>query len=274
VIRRILIVSCFYCAAGLGQPADLPAHQKLIPALWVQTSEEWRAVAQQSYRLAASLLDQGLKNKRWSAAIEQQGDFRKLPPAVVLDIDETVLDNSPSQAREVKENRSFNQADWTKWVSESAAGVIPGASEFCRYAASRKVAVYFISNRDAIHEAATRTNLARHGFPLDDATDTVLLRGEKPEWTSDKGSRRAAIAAKHRILLLIGDDLGDFLSGVRVPVEKRRLLVDPHRDKWGTKWIMLPNPGYGSWEDVLYGEPRPPTPEERLARKVEHLRTR
>jgi acid phosphatase len=120
-------------------------------------------------------------------------------------------------------------------------------------------------------EEATRANLAKHGFPLSDATDTLLLRGEKPEWGSDKVTRRESVAARHRVLLLIGDDLNDFLSA-RTTVEKRHELTKPHAAKWGRQWILLPNPGYGSWEEALYGDPRPPTPEARLQRKLERLR--
>ena len=271
--KLLLSVLLWQLSAPAQQAAESPAHQKLIPTLWVQTSEEWRAAALQSFRLATHLLDQALRDKKWTAAVEQQGNYRKLPPAVVLDIDETVLDNSPSQAREVHRGSAFEPTAWSQWVSESAATAIPGAPEFCRYAVSRKVAVFLVSNRDAAMETATRLNLTKLGFPNTDTPDSVLLRGEKPEWTSDKGTRRARIASTHRVLLLIGDDLGDFLSGIRTTVEKRRVLTEPHAGKWGRQWIVIPNPSYGSWEDAVYPEPRPATPEERLARKLERLRT-
>ena len=274
VTRKVLVSALLWqLAAPAQQLADSAVHPKLIPTLWVQTSEEWRAVCVQSFRLATHLLDQALRDKKWTAAVEQQDKYRNLPPAVVLDIDETVLDNSPSQAREVRRGGAFEATPWAQWVSESAANAIPGAVEFCRYAASRKVAIFMVSNRDAPMETATRLNLTKLGFPNNDFPDSVLLRGEKPEWTSDKGTRRAWIASTHRILLLIGDDLGDFLSGVRTTVENRRALTDAHADKWGRRWIMIPNPSYGSWEDAVYPEPRPETPAERLTRKLERLRT-
>jgi acid phosphatase len=269
MFRSLFAILC--CATAWAQTAEPPSHQKLIPTLWAQTSEEWRGLTAQCYRLAALMLDQALREKRWTAMV-QAGDFRKLPPAVILDIDETVMDNSPSQAREVKQGRGFDPSEWMKWVSESGAAAIPGAVEFCRYAASRKVALYYVSNREAAAEAATRANLARLGFPLSDRQDTVLLRGERPEWGSEKETRRAAVASRHRVLLLIGDDLGDFLAGARSPVEKRRELMKPHLEKWGRQWIVLPNPGYGSWEEALYGEPRPATAEARLGKKFEWLR--
>lgn len=272
--RKVLLFALLWQLAAPAQQFAEPAvHPKLIPTLWVQTSEEWRAVCVQSFRLAAHLLDQALRDKKWTAAVEQQGKYRRLPPAVVLDIDETVLDNSPSQAREVRRGGPFEATAWAQWVSESAARPVPGALEFCRYAATRNVAIFMVSNRDAPMETATRLNLTKLGFPNSDFPDSVLLRGEKPEWTSDKGTRRAWIASTHRILLLVGDDLGDFLSGVRTTAENRRALAEPHANKWGRRWIMIPNPSYGSWEDAVYGEPRPETSEERLTRKFERLRT-
>lgn len=258
----------------LAQPEPL-VHQKLMPTLWVQTSPEWRGLCDQTYLAARAALDAALKNKKSTAAVEQSGPqagkYWKKPPAVVLDIDETVLDNSPGQARQVASNTDFVLNDWNKWVSLAKAEPIPGAVEFCRYARSRGVQVIFITNRDASFEDATRRNLERWGFPLDATRDTVLTRGEKLEWASDKGTRRQAVAAEYRIVLLVGDDLGDFLSGVRVSPEKRRDLAAPHRDKWGRQWFVLPNPGYGSWEESLYDTPRSPEPEERMRQKKRYL---
>jgi len=193
---------------------------------------------------------------------------------VILDIDETVLDNSPGQARQVLANTGFVSKDWTAWVGEARAKAIPGAVEFCRDAASRGVTVFFVTNRDAEEEDATRRNLERWGLPLDARLDTVLTRGEKPEWnSSDKSSRREAVAATHRIALLVGDDLGDFLGGARTVVAERRKLTAPHAGRWGRDWIVLPNPGYGSWEDALYDPPRPADAELRIKQKQRYLDT-
>lgn len=269
--RTVLVAIPFL---AFGQFAEPLAHQKLIPTLWVQTSQEWRAAALQAYSAATLQLDRARKDKSWTAAIEQTGQYRKLPPAIILDIDETVLDNSPSQAREVVDGREFTPAEWNHWVSEARADPIPGAADFCRYAASRAVRVFFVTNRDAPYEQATRSNLARHGFPLPEKEDTVLLRGEKPDWSSDKGTRRAYIASRYRILLLIGDDLGDFLSGIRTSPDRRREIAAPHLNRWGRQWIMLSNPGYGSWEESLYGDPRPADAGERLKRKLSSVDAR
>lgn len=251
-------------------------HQKLLPTLWVQTAPEWRGLCEQAYQSARLALDAALKKKKSTAALEQlgpdAGKYWKKKPAVILDIDETVLDNSPGQARQVTYNTDFVPRDWVRWVSESKAEAVPGALEFCRYARSRGVRVFYVTNRDASEEAATRRNLERWGFPLDPEIDTVLTRGERPEWSSsDKGVRRRAVAAGYRIVLLIGDDMGDFLSGVRVSPDKRHEMAAPHREKWGRQWILLPNPGYGSFEEALYDTPKPSDPAERMRQKRRYL---
>jgi len=249
------------------------AHEKLIPTLWTQTSVEWRASCVQAYRNAERMLDKARKNKSWTAAVEQQGRFKKLPPAVILDIDETVLDNSPGQARQVLKGSDYVPADFTAWVLEEKAEAIPGALEFCRYAHGQGVRVFYVTNRDGKEEEATRRNLARLGFPLDAKEDVVLCRGEKPAWsTSDKSSRRSEIAARYRILLLVGDDFGDFLGGVRVSIPRRREMAAPYDSYWGTRWIVLPNPGYGSWEQAFFPEGAPPDPQARLKAKLALLR--
>src|SRR5215203_940023 len=101
------------CAASTSSPATQPRaaaanetrpHENLNAVAWMQTSLEYQASAVQAYRLAARQLDEALADRSWTAAIEQTGDASKLPPAVVLDIDETVLDNSPFQARVVRNN--------------------------------------------------------------------------------------------------------------------------------------------------------------------------
>ncbi|MCC6539439.1 MAG: 5'-nucleotidase, lipoprotein e(P4) family [Bryobacterales bacterium] len=253
---------------------EIPVHEKLIPTLWVQTAVEWEGLCRQAFQQARAALDFALKkNKKHSAALEQPtGSFKKKKPAVILDIDETVLDNSPGQARQVLANAGFVPKDWAVWVNEAQAKAIPGAAEFCRYAASRGVTVFFVTNRDTSEEAATRRNLEHAGFPLDARIDTVLTRGEKPEWaSSDKSARRTIVASTHRIVLLVGDDLGDFLSGVRTTPAERRKLTTSHAERWGRDWIVLPNPGYGSWEEALYDQPRPADAATRLQQKQRYL---
>ncbi len=243
-------------AAAGGTP---PAHENLNAVVWMQTALEYEATTLQAYRLAQLQLDAALKDPRWTAAVEQTGEFAKLPPAVVLDIDETVLDNSYFQARLVRDRATFSEERWSGWVREARATAIPGALEFTQYAAKQGVAVFYISNRMAPLEEPTRKNLAAVGFPLSDRVDTILSRGERPAWgASAKGPRRAEVARDYRIVLLIGDDLGDFVVNAAGTVEERHARTTPNADWWGRRWIMLPNPTYGSWERAVIGSSTDP----------------
>ncbi len=236
---------------------------------WLQTAVEAEGLARQAYAVAARMLEAALADPGWTAALEQQGEFSRLPPAVILDVDETVLDNSPFEARALRRGEPFETVRWKEWVARAEARPLPGALEFCRAAAARGVAVIFVTNREADLEDATRENLRRAGFPLDTVADPLLTKGERPEWSSDKGTRRAHVAATHRVLLLVGDDLGDFVSGARSALPQRWGLAQAHRDAWGTRWIVLPNPVYGSWEWALTGGAEG---EEACRRKLDALR--
>lgn len=237
--------------AATTPPATVSPDDQLNAVLWTQTSVEYRASALQAYATARAQLDRALVDPSWSAAVEQQGrDTAGLPSAIILDADETVLDNSPFQARLIVDGGTYNEEIWAKWTAERAAGAVPGAVAFTQYARQQGVTVFYVTNRDAPLEADTRANMAALGFPLDEARDTVLTRKERPEWASDKTSRRELVAREFRILLLVGDDLGDFLPN-RGTVAERDARVAPYEAWWGTKWIVLPNPMYGSWESAL-----------------------
>lgn len=256
------------------------AYDKLGTVLWVQHAAEYRASALQAFAWAQDMLDKALADRTWTAALEQRqgqqtgqkGDYAGLPPAVIVDVDETVLDNSPYQARLVREQGSFTVESWHGWAHEQQAAPVPGALEFARYAASKQVRVFYITNRDVAVEADTRENLAQQGFPLDPEVDTLLMANEKPAWTSDKTSRRAEVARTHRILLLVGDNLGDFAPDDRVPEDQRNASVSAqYRDYWGTRWIVIPNPMYGTWESAALDYQKPPSTEARVRTQLDAL---
>lgn len=228
------------------------SHELLHSLLWMQTSAEYRTITATTYRLAEEALDRALRDRTWTAAVEQTGDFQDLPPAVILDLDETVLDNGPFEGRLIKDRTTFSQSKWDQWVQEADAQAIPGALEFIGAARRKGVTLFFIANRQARHESSTRKNLEDLGIPLPKDLDTVLLEGEAPyTWPSDKSSRRRHVADRYRILLLIGDDLGDFLSGAG-DLPGNRLRLAQQQQRWGISWFLLPNPIYGSWERSLY----------------------
>ncbi|MDX1622990.1 MAG: HAD family acid phosphatase [Gemmatimonadota bacterium] len=251
MIRRAPGGSAVLAAALLAAACATapPRPETLAATLWVQSAAEYEAAAEQIYRAATAALDRAAADSTWTAALEQSGDRVALPPAVIVDVDETVLDNTPYEAWTIAEGEEFEPETWGAWVRAAEAEPVPGALGFLREAVRRGITVFYVTNRDHALEEATRRNLALHGFPLEEGRDVLLTRGERQGWTGDKTSRRAAVADSFRVLLLVGDNLGDFVSA-DLPAAERDALVRRHRDRWGEKWFLLPNPIYGSWEEA------------------------
>ncbi len=230
------------------------ANDNLNATLWMQSSVEYQGATIGAFRLAAMMLDKALADKNWTAAPGQQtGAFQDLPPAVMLDLDETVLDNSDYQAWMVLNNQSFSGKTWDAFVMTETSRPIPGALEFTKYADSKGVKVFYISNRTGNLEEATRRNMERYGFPMGGNVDTVLLKKEKEEWTSSaKSPRWAHVAKDYRVLLQVGDNLGDFMDEYKGGMAERQAAMDAQKAMWGERWIVLPNPSYGSWESAPF----------------------
>jgi acid phosphatase len=258
---------------SLSQAASL-RNPLLNSTLWTQTSVEYAGTARQAYALAEVMMERALTDSTWTASLEQAETgseaYRDKPPAVVLDVDETVLDNSPYQARLVLDDEAYDPQSWKAWVREENAGAVPGALDFTRSAAENGVQVIYLTNRDGDVEASTRDNLEALGFPIDDAPDAVLTQGERKDWDS-KTARREWVAERYRILLLIGDNFGDFASEVDTSLAARRQKSQSFQKYWGTRWIVLPNPQYGSWEGALYDFNYGLSPLRLLEEKREHL---
>jgi acid phosphatase len=271
--------------------AALPAtgREQLHAVLWMQAAAEYRALAEQVFRQAAMQLP--ALEAPGSAALEQWDTpgsaLAALPTAIVMDVDETLLDNTYYQARLLRDGQDFSQASWTAWVVEASAPAIPGALDYARAAHARGHRLFYVTNRECPREpapasedscpqrSATARNLAALGFPGATEPGAILVRNGAPGWrTSDKTSRRAAIARDHRIVALVGDDLRDFVE---------RAAFDARRDElsglFGVRWFLLPNPMYGSWERALSdpacreGDAPTACARQRLARKYTILDT-
>jgi 5'-nucleotidase (lipoprotein e(P4) family) len=248
----VLIVALAVTPPALAQGP--PAHDLLNAVLWMQRSVEYKATALTAFALARIRLDQALADPSWTAAPkEQTGAYQSLPPAVIVDIDESILDNSAYQAWMVLKDTTFEAKTWNAYVNTVTSLPIPGAVEFARYADSKGVKVFYVSNRVAEEEPATRKNLEKFGFPLGGAVDTMLMTRKQPDWGSAKGTRRAFVAKSYRILLNIGDNFGDFVDEYRGSEAERQKLMEQHKDRWGREWIMIANPAYGSFESAPFG---------------------
>lgn len=268
-MKSLYIASCLLITTSLGGCLKIDAkfnlttasHDNLIAAddrlnatYWLQKSAEYKGAANQAYATARRQLNAALADPSWSAALEQTGsDFSALPPAIILDVDETVLDNTALNVWLAKTGKPFASRDWDLFVESASSPATPGALALTNYAAEKGVQVFYVTNRKAHLEAATRRNLESEGFPLASNEDVLLMKGERPEWTSEKGSRRAVVAASYRILLLVGDNLGDFADGILSTPKDRHAIVDANVDRFGKSWIILPNPVYGSWENAAFG---------------------
>jgi acid phosphatase len=232
-------------------------NENLNAVLWMQTAAEYRASTLQAYRLATMQIDAAVRDRRWTAAVEQTADVSALPPAVVADLDETILDNSAFEARQMRDGQAFSEEVWNRWCEERSALAVPGAVPFLQYARSHGVTPIYITNRDHKVEQATRDVLLKLGAPIDTTRDTVLTRHENGWDASDKSARRRFVAERYRILLLVGDNFEDFAPGTQASIDDRATLLQKYADYWGTKWIVLPNPTYGSWESAIgFGQGR------------------
>ena len=166
--------------------------------------------------------------------------------------DETILDNSGYQAWMTMKGTTFEPKTWTAYVNSTTSTAIPGALEFVRYADSKGVRVFYISNRTAEEEAPTRKNLEALGFSMSGPIDTVLATRERSDWGSAKGTRRAFVAKDYRVLLNMGDNFGDFVDEYRGTEAERLAVLEQHQARWGREWIMLANPSYGSFESAPF----------------------
>lgn len=242
-------------ATAASTADDITGRDLLNATLWMQIAPEYRALVQQTYRIATERI---AAPPPGSAAVEQADvpadRLARLPTAVVLDLDETVLDNTVYQARLLRDHVPFSNRTWGDWVMEAQAEALPGAREFI--AAARKLGhtVFYITNRDCKVPAPTPTdpcpaqtatmrNLVALGIDPAPDPERMLVRNERPEWTAaNKTQRRAFIASNYRIVALVGDDLGDAVDPKLFAGDRERL-----ESRFGQSWFILPNPIYGSW---------------------------
>ncbi len=245
------VVSTYFVTASTAQQAAQPQpvtadnEYQVSGILFMQRAAEYRALAYQAFNIARMQLDADFEKKNLKKLPKAE---RRMPRAVVVDVDETVLDNSLHQANLVKNRQPYLPDNWTKWVNMRRATPIPGAVDFLNYANRKNVRVFYVTNRNEAEKQGTIDNLKQTGFP-DVSEETVMVRATE----SSKEARRQTILQKHRIVLLMGDNLND-LSNVfeRKSVADRFLEVDKTRELFGKKFIVLPNVMYGDWESAIY----------------------
>ena len=220
--------------------SDYNNDYKIQAQVWTQNSAEYRALCYQAFNAAKMNLD---------AIFFFEKKYDK-PLAIIADVDETILDNSPYDGKLILNNTTYNRESWVEWGNLEIAKAIPGSLEFLIYASEKNVEIFYISNRYSEQLEATVNNLKKLGFP-DAKESNVLLRGD----TRSKSERRKSVSDNYEVIMLIGDNLSDFNDEFEIKLYNERSdQTDKLKHEFGTKLIVLPNPNYGDWEsNGLFG---------------------
>ena len=232
------------------------ADQSTMAVNWMQQSGEYQAIALQTFRSATSAFQQAAGKDIHS-------------PAVIVDLDETMIDNSAYQAWAAQQQLPFTDATWSQWTHAKQALAIPGAVDFARYIDSHGGTIFYVSNRAEQDRQATADNLRALGFPSI-SSETLLLNTS----TSNKQARFDSIKNKgYQVVVYVGDNLNDFGQATwhKDNVQRRNFVAENH-DKFGTEFFLLPNPSYGDWESGLSPDYAKMSPSAKLQARDNALR--
>jgi 5'-nucleotidase (lipoprotein e(P4) family) len=208
---------------------------KLFASVFQQKAAEYKALCFQAYNIARLRLDAYKPSTKKTLAI-------------ITDLDETLLDNSKYQATQSLQNKDYDAESWLEWTNKGKADTVPGSASFFKYAASKGVEIFYITNRSEKERQSTLWNLQLYELPNTDEAH-LFTRAT----TSSKEERRQKVLADHEIVLLVGDNLADFSSLFDKKTTAERLKnTNISQADFGSKFIILPNPVYGDWESSLY----------------------
>jgi len=246
-LTLFLLLICMLPSCREQQTTPVSNEDLLVATLYHQKAAEMEALCLQAYNVATYRLDE---------LIKENPDPSKL--AIVLDLDETVLDNSPYEAKCILENISY-PAGWDEWMKMADASVLPGAADFLNFANKRGVEIFYVTNRKEKYRQFTMSNLLIKELPFK-SNDNLLMRTDQ----SSKEGRRQLISKKYNIALLIGDNLADFdpVFDKASPVNRSH-YVDSLRNEFGKKFIILPNAMYGDWLQAIFNGDNSLTPVEK-----------
>ena len=215
---------------------QLRSRENTMGALWYQNAAEVDALYQQGYNVATNKLKELLKQPT------------NKPYSIVLDIDETVLSNIPFQVKMIKDGTAFNPKLWDEWVQKAEATPVAGAKEFLQFADKNKVQIYYISDRTDAQVDATIKNLEAQGLPVQ-GRDHLMF---KKEGDKSKEGRRQEVIKHTNLVMLFGDNLVDFAEFSTKSEADRDKMFEQLKAEFGDKFIIFPNPMYGSWESAVY----------------------
>src|SRR5210317_135661 len=257
-----LVAATILAACATEVPTYTPEQD--LSHRWVKNSADYKAITRQTYAVATRDLARFVDDKTWSAMPEQTA-AESLPPAVILDVDETVINNVSFQ---LVFERPFTDRQLEMWDRQHIAEPVPGVVEFVAAARDAGVAGFCMTNRpcekyvdeeDACPQKQTVIEGIRElGIPVE--PEFVMLALEQPGWHGEKVVRRELIARDYRIIMLVGDDFSDFVPCARKSVyapctrgatrASRAADVRKYEKYWGNGWYILPGPMHGSWTSV------------------------
>lgn len=247
VLLLILIISSGFCQT-------LQDEGSLLAVLYHQTAAEYQALCYQAYNLAGDRLQNILGSRRINN------------PAIIIDVDETVLSNSVYNARELVQGQKYPD-DFYTWLEEMNSQPIKGAYEFLTMADSLGVQIFYITNRRDHKQKATIGNLQKYNFPQADSVHVLCKEKE-----SSKEPRRQKVMEEHEVLMLIGDNLLDFSDLFRGDtISQRFAAVEEWQQEFGRNYIILPNIMHGYWEKLIYDFERNLSAKELKAKRMKYL---
>ena len=235
----IIIILLFTCSQAHAQDSLRISSKdlKLYPLLFHQTAAEYRALCYQAFNIARTRLDEALKKNP-----------HMKNPAIITDLDETILDNSAIEAQKIKTGKEINYKDLLTWLNKPALPTVPGGVEFLQYAGSKGVQIFYISNRNVKGLQVTLSILLKLQLPDADTSHMLFMSDN-----FSKEPRRQAVMKNYDVIMLLGDNLNDFMEVFESKsINERLAAADSIENEWGKKFIVLPNVHYGEWENALY----------------------
>ena len=239
LVSASLMVACSSSKSSLSKAeSTISENSKLSAVLWQQTSAEYEALCYQAFNAATYRMET-------TNIDDSDGNIQKM--AIVMDLDETVINNSPYNGWLIENNQEYSESSWREWTNSSKAELIPGAREFIVAAQNKGFKIVFISNRSIEELEPTVINLNNSGVEVD-ISDFLLKTG-----SSSKTDRRQKVLAQFKIFMLIGDNLADFNDAfdMELNIFERKELVAKYSGRFGSRFIVLPNVMYGNWENAL-----------------------
>ena len=237
ILMIVVLLTACSSPGTVSQKNSMVNNGKAWALIWQQQAAEYKALCFQAYNMAKLQVDETVVKPSIK------------PYAVITDIDETLLDNSPYDAKRAINNQDFDSKTWKEWTAKGIADTVPGAPAFLKYAALKGVEIFYITNRDENEREGTLKNLQLYNLPDADNAHLQLRSG-----SSSKEVRRQNVMKTHHVILLCGDNLPDFdaLYDGKPSANARAAITRKLIKEFGSRYIVIPNPTYGDWEGAMY----------------------